>query len=228
MAEHAEIYILAGVTASGKTAFSLNWAEEAGAEILSCDSLLFYRGMDVGTAKPTPGERVRIPHHGIDLVETTETFDVTRYLAYARKKVEEIHARERKVLVVGGSGFYLKGFFSPVADAVEVPEDIRADVRKFDVEVGLEGMLARLRELNPDGLGELDVLNPRRVSRALERCLASGLSLLALQRRFREAESPFAACRKKTCLLERGTEDLEQRIRARTVAMLRAGLVEDR
>ena len=96
-----------------------------GAEIVSCDSLLFYRGMDIGTAKPTPAERARVPHHLIDILELTETWDVARFVAAARTACEGIQARGRRVLVTGGSGFYLKAFFAPVADEVAVPAEVR-------------------------------------------------------------------------------------------------------
>ena len=226
-AERPEIFVLAGVTAVGKTVFSLEWAEQAEAEILSCDALLVYRGMDVGTAKPTRKEQARIPHHGIDLAEPSESFDVARYVTYAREKVEEIHARGRRVLVVGGSGFYLKSFFEPVTDEVEVPAAVRAEVRALEKNEGLDGLLTRLGERNPELPADLDLRNPRRVVRALERCLASGETLLALQERFHNLPGPFDAYRKRTCLLDREPAELEQRIRARTAAMLQAGLVEE-
>jgi len=225
--DRPEIFVLAGVTAVGKTAFSLDWAERAGAEILSCDALLFYRGMDVGTAKPTAEERGRVPHHGIDLVDVREPFDVVRYVNYAKEKVEEIHGRGKRVLVVGGSGFYLKSFFAPVADEVAVPDAVRSEVRELEQTEGQEGMVKRLRELNPELPESLDLLNPRRVFRALERCLAGGETLLDLERRFRELPGPFDSHRKRFCLLSREPEEVEERIRIRTREMIQGGLVEE-
>src|SRR5471032_1934654 len=108
------LHVLTGPTAVGKTALALAWAEARGAEIVSCDSLLFYLGMDIGTAKPTVNERARVPHHLIDLCEVTEPMDVTDYVAKARAAAVEIAARGRAVLVVGGSGFYLKSFFNQI------------------------------------------------------------------------------------------------------------------
>jgi tRNA dimethylallyltransferase len=221
------IYFVAGVTAVGKTAFSLDWAESQGAEILSCDALLFYRGMDVGTAKPTKSERDRVPHHGIDLCEPSDSFDVARYVEYAKSKVKEIHERGRPVLVVGGSGFYLKGFFEPVSDGLVIPEEIRKKVELLEHEEGLNGLLHKLREQSPGGLGEIDLMNPRRVSRALERCLASGDSVPALQKRFRETPTPFDSYYRHSCLLDRESSDLEKRIRLRSAAIIKAGLVEE-
>ncbi len=227
MRTDADLLILAGVTAVGKTALALDWAERVNAEILSCDSLLFYRGMNVGTAKPSSEELSRVPHHGVNLVEPAEPFDVARYVRYAQTVVEDVRSRGRRLLVTGGSGFYLKSFFTSVADEVVVSEEVRAEVIGLEAESGLEGMTARLRELNPVLPDDLDLFNPRRVARALERCLASGETLLVLRERFRSRSGPFGSLRKFTCLLERSPEDLEQRVRKRTTAMLAAGLVEE-
>ena len=106
---------LTGCTGVGKTEFALRWAEAHGAEIISCDSLLFYRGMDIGTAKPTLEEQRRVRHHLIDCCELTEQMDVTRFVARARSAMTDIVARGRSVMVVGGSGFYLRSLFAPVA-----------------------------------------------------------------------------------------------------------------
>lgn len=104
------LHVLTGPTAVGKTEWALRWAKEQGAEIVSCDSLLFYRGMDIGTAKPTAVEQARVPHHLIDMCAVTERSDVTHYVAKARAAVDAITGRGRAVLVTGGSGFYLKSF----------------------------------------------------------------------------------------------------------------------
>ena len=117
------IHVLSGCTAVGKTEWALRWAEAHDAEIISCDSLLFYRHMDIGTAKPTPVELGRVPHHLIDVAAASEPMDITRYIALVRAALESISARGRMVLVTGGSGFYLKSFFAPVADEVAVPAE---------------------------------------------------------------------------------------------------------
>src|SRR5260221_10299867 len=97
------LHVLTGPTAVGKTEWALRWAERNRAEIVSCDSLLFYRGMDIGTAKPTVPERARVPHHLIDCCDLTDTMDVTRYVAKARVAVTDIFGRGQRVLVTGGS-----------------------------------------------------------------------------------------------------------------------------
>ncbi len=221
------IHVLTGCTAVGKTELALRWAEARHAEIVSCDSLLFYRGMDLGTAKPTRAELARVPHHLIDVRDVREPVDVTYFVQHARAAVDDICRRGKAVLVAGGSGFYLKAFFGPVADEVDVPAEIRIDVQTRLATEGLSSLVAELHRLNPDGLGALDVLNPRRVTRALERCLASGRTLLDLQADFAARPGPFADFTVQCCELVRTPDELEARIRARVQQMLRDGLVEE-
>jgi tRNA dimethylallyltransferase len=224
-----KLHVVTGCTATGKTEWALRWAEAHGAEIISCDSLLFYRGMDIGTAKPSLAERARIPHHLIDVRAVTEPMNVASYAQLARLVAREIRGRGRAVLVAGGSGFYLKAFFGAVADEVAVPAPVRARVAALLDAEGLPALVAELRRLNPaeDDLGGLDLANPRRVVRALERCLASGRTLRALAEEFARLPGPFADWEKELTLLERPPEELERRIRERTAAMIRAGLVEE-
>jgi tRNA dimethylallyltransferase len=221
------LHVLTGCTATGKTAWALRQAEETGAEIISCDSLLFYRGMDIGTAKPTPAERARVPHHLIDICAPTEPMNVARYVGLAREAAEAIRARGRPVIVVGGSGFYLKAFFSPVADDVAVPAEVRARVAARLAAEGLPALVAELRRLNPAGWEALDTDNPRRVTRALERSLASGRTLRELAAEFALRPAPFADWQIELTRLELPAAELERRIAARVAAMLRAGLVDE-
>ena len=222
-----ELRVLTGCTGVGKTEWALRWAEGNGGEIVSCDSLLFYRGMDIGTAKPTPAERARVPHHLIDIREVSEPMDVAQYVTLAREAVAAIAARNRPILVVGGSGFYLRAFFAPVADGVAVAAEIRARVAAMLENAGLPRLLEELRRLNPAGLGALDPANPRRVSRALERCLASGRTLGELAEDFSRQPAPFADWEIEVTLLDRPAGELNARIEARAAAMLEAGLVEE-
>jgi tRNA dimethylallyltransferase len=217
------IHVLTGPTAVGKTEWALRWAEDNQAEIVSCDSLLFYRGMDIGTAKPTAEELSRVPHHLVDVCLPSERMDVAAYVGLARKAVEGILGRERRVLVVGGSGFYLRTFLGPVTDEVEIPPEVRQRVDSLPAAEAL----ARLRELNPQGLGGLDESNPRRVARALERCLATGRTVLDLRAAFARQRGPFADFEVRLCRLDREPTDLERRIERRVDEMLSAGLVEE-
>ncbi len=221
------LHVLTGPTAVGKTERALRWAEENGAEIVSCDSLLFYRGMDIGTAKPTSAERARVLHHLVDVLAPSERADVAWYVDAARAAVEAIAARGRRVLVTGGSGFYLKAFFGPVADDVKVPTEVRDEVARRLRDEGLPPLVAELRRLNPHGLGTLDTQNPRRVVRALERCLTSGRTLAELAEAFARAPGPFADWTVDCVRLERAAAELDARIAHRVEQMLREGLVEE-
>ena len=219
------LHLLTGCTASGKTDWALQWAEANDAEIISCDSLLFYRGMDIGTAKPTARERARVPHHLIDIIDLGDAMDVARYSRLARAAAESIAARGRRILVVGGSGFYLKSFLGPVADEIEVPKEVRARVSSTLEEKGLEALVSELAGLNPGGLGSLDTSNPRRVVRALERCLASGRTMAELAAEFARSEPAFAGWEVKVAELRRPSEDIARRAAERIDSMLRDGLV---
>lgn len=227
MGSERSLHVLTGSTASGKTEWALRWAEKYRAEIISCDSLLFYRGMDIGTAKPTAEERSRVPHHLIDSLDVTERMNVASYVRSAKKAAEDIASRGRPILVAGGSGFYLKAFFAPVADTVEVAPEIREGVAARLRAEGLPGLTAELRRLNPDGLGNLDLANPRRVARALERSIASGKTFAQLSREFAAMPPPFAQWRVSLVRLERDPEELRGRIEARTAGMLKKGLVDE-
>ncbi|MET0263720.1 MAG: tRNA (adenosine(37)-N6)-dimethylallyltransferase MiaA [Rariglobus sp.] len=221
------LHVLTGPTAVGKTELALRWAESNGAEIVSCDALLFYRGMDIGTAKPTADELARVPHHLIDLCEVSEGMNVTHYVAQAQAAVADIAARGKRVLVAGGSGFYLKSFFAPVADTVEVPAELRAEIDARLKNEGLAALVSELTRLNPEGLGALDVANPRRVTRALERCRASGKNLAVLAEEFARIPSPFAGWEVRCTQLDREPAELDNRIAQRVEAMLAQGLMAE-
>ncbi len=224
-----EIRIITGTTAVGKTAFALDWAEKNGAEILSCDSTNVYRGMDIGTAKPTAEERSRVPHHCLDLVAPNEKFSVSDYVACARAALDEIFSKGAKALVSGGSGFYLKAFFAPVTDALEIPQAARERVAEI-LSRGNAFSEETLREMNDGGRAapaDFDWKNPRRVAKGLERCIASGKTLAALKADFEARECAFAAFPKRAILLVREKESLNRRIASRVKKMLAAGLVDE-
>ncbi len=227
MTDRPRLFVLTGPTASGKTACALEWADRYGAEIVSCDSLLFYRGMDIGTAKPSREELARVRHHLIDIVEPRERYDVQRYVAEARSAVDAIVARGRRVLIVGGSGFYLRSFFAPMSDGIEVDSALRAELEARLVADGIEPLVEELRALNPSGLGNLDTQNPRRVLRALERCRASGRPLVELAAAFAAKPSAFADFSVRLTRLDCAPAALDERVEMRVRAMLAGGLVEE-
>lgn len=221
------LYVLTGPTAVGKTELALQWAERNEAEIVNADAFCFYRGMDIGTAKPDFVERQRVPHHCLDFLDVMETSSVVDYHRRAQQAVDEIAARGRRVLITGGSGFYLQSFFKALSDGLtEDPEVKRAVQLLFDRE-GLEGALAALHECNPDGLGNLDVRNPRRVLAALRRCLQTGKTVTALLADLHAQPEPFSDWNKRLVVLQRPDDELFQRIDRRVAQMLQNGLLEE-
>jgi tRNA dimethylallyltransferase len=156
-----------------------------------------------------------------------ESFDISRFDRLAQNTVVDILNRGKSVVITGGSGFYLKSFFEPVVDTIEVSDAIRAESESIFANYGLRGLLDRLNAVSPEGLGNLDTLNPRRVQRALERCLASKKSLPVLQKEFAERPKPYASLKKHFILLERDTEELKNRVIMRAESMLESGLIEE-
>jgi tRNA dimethylallyltransferase len=221
------LHVLTGPTAVGKTEAALRWAEQHDAEILSCDSVCVYRGMDIGSAKPTAEEQRRVRHHGLDLVDPSERYSVSQYVDMAREAIAAAHARGKRVLVTGGSGFYLAAFFGPVTDELEIPQAITDEVRTLHRQ-GLASLLLRLREIEGQKLPEwLDAQNPIRVAKALERRLASGRTLDSLRDEFLTRRGPFADHAVTFELLERPDDELKARITARTRQMLETGIIEE-
>ncbi|HEU0172179.1 MAG TPA: tRNA (adenosine(37)-N6)-dimethylallyltransferase MiaA [Acidimicrobiales bacterium] len=162
---------LVGTTASGKSALALDLARsDPTIEIVSVDSMQVYRGMDIGTAKPTPADRAEVPHHLIDIADPWDEFTVAWFAAEARRAVDDIAARGRRALLVGGTGLYLQA----VVDELQVPGRY-AEVRAtLDAEPDTAALHARLAELDPVAAGRMEATNRRRVVRALEVTLGSG------------------------------------------------------
>ena len=153
--------------------------------------------------RPSPVWSIKmVCHYGLDLSPVNECFDISRFVEYARDVVSQVHASGKKLLVVGGSGFYLHSFFEPVIDDVSVKPEIRMEVEALRLQ-GIDQMMDRLRLLNPDGLGNLDLFNPMRVAKALERCMSSGKSLLELNHEFASLPKPYAELRKSVLWLDR-------------------------
>lgn len=222
-----QLYLLTGPTATGKSTLAIAWALRYEAEVVSCDAFLFYQGADIGTAKPSLEERQGVVHHGIDLVSADTSFDIGQYTAWAKALIPNILNRNKRVLIVGGSGFYLQSFFRPMIDPIVIPEALEADVKTLYAQEGLAGLLAALKQAQPGNALNLesfiDVKNPRRVQNALLRCLASGLSLPELIARWKALPQPFSEYKKQLWVLDH--PDLKMRIEQRIDGMLAQGLV---
>ena len=160
-----------GPTASGKSALAMRVAERLGGEIVSADSRQVYRGMDIGTAKPTAEERARVRHHLIDVVDPGERYDVLRYQREGRAALTEIRARGRVALVVGGTGLYVRALLDGL-DLASLPHDpaLRARLEAEDS----ARLLERLRAIDPDAASRVDPRNRRRLVRYLEVATIAG------------------------------------------------------
>ena len=158
---------LVGPTAAGKTEAGIAVAERLGAEIVSVDSMLVYRGMDVGTAKPAPEQRARVPHHLLDVAEPSEPFSVARYQGLAREAVAEIRSRRRRVLLVGGSALYERAVVDDLGFPATDPVT-RRDLEAEAAVVGAAGLHERLAAADPAAAAKIEPANVRRTVRALE------------------------------------------------------------
>ena len=212
---------LAGPTAVGKSEIALRLAERLGGEIISADSMQVYQGLDLGTAKPSPAERARVPHHLIDICDLTEAFDAAQFIRRAQMAVEEIQSRGRVPIFCGGTGLYFKAFLSGLGEAPGTNPELRAELES----TSFETLLHELRERDPAAYEKIDKQNPRRVIRALEVIRLTG-------KQFSEQRAEWkiqnAKCKMQNCYcFTRASGDLHTRINARVDAMFARGLVEE-
>ncbi len=167
--KHPMLIVLLGPTAVGKTDVSLLVAEALGAEIVSCDSVAVYRYMDIGSAKPTPEQRARVPHHLLDVVYPDEPYNVAMYVADAEKAIQEIWQRGKPAMVVGGTSLYLsallEGFDLPIAPP---NEELREQLLKMAEQNGPEALHQRLQQVDPEAARRIHPHDVVRLVRALE------------------------------------------------------------
>jgi tRNA dimethylallyltransferase len=156
--------LIAGPTAVGKSQIALQLAEWLGGEIISADSMQVYRGLDIGTAKPSPADRARVPHHLIDICDLTESFDAAQFARLTHRAVGEIQSRGRLPILCGGTGLYLKAFLEGLSEAPSADAKLRAELEATP----LAKLLAELRERDPVTYEKIDKKNLRRVIRAME------------------------------------------------------------
>ncbi len=222
-----QVAIITGPTCCGKTKAAIELAEKINGEIISCDSVLVYRKMDIGSAKPTKEEIRAIPHHLIDVADISEKFDVARYVELAKEALEKIVAKGKKPIVAGGSGFYLKAWFSAVADNVKISDEIKKISNKIEQENGLEGMKNELSKLDPLANLYVDINNPRRIKNALERCLATGKPIKQLLDEFKALPCPFGEIDRTLTILDLPDNILLNRISERANDMIKNGIIEE-
>ena len=217
-----KLVVIAGATATGKSALSVALAESIDAEIINADSMQVYRGMDIGTAKITVDERRGIRHHMLDALDVNQDATVAWYQSEARAAIDEIHSRGKNVVMVGGTGLYIKA----VIDELNFPDTdpmVRHTLNKEAEELGIDAMFERLEKLDPAAALAIDRANLRRIIRALEVIEITGEPFTANLPRQESVRYPHA----QQFGLVMNREDLSERIDVRVNAMFEQGLVAE-
>ena len=215
------VLALAGPTAVGKSEVALLLAEKLPGEIISFDSMQVYRGMDIGTAKPSAAERARIRHHLIDVVDLTTPFDVAQFLPEAERAVQGVQAQGRVPILCGGTGLYFKAFFHGLGDTPGPDASLRSELETTP----LPELLSELAERDPATYQQIDHHNPRRVIRAIEVIRLTGKPYS--DQRADWARNHHDSQTAPIFGLSRSSAELGQRIDARVQEMFDRGLVEE-
>jgi tRNA dimethylallyltransferase len=207
---------LAGPTAVGKSEVALRLAEAVGGEIISVDSMQVYRGMDIGTAKPSLEQRTRVPHHLLDVVEVSESFDAARFCTLAREAEQAIRSRNRVPVFCGGTGLYFKAYLGGLGQAPPGDPILRAELEAMP----LPDLLRELERRDPQTFQSIDRHNPRRVIRAVE-----VIRLTGAPRSVQQADWSGVVASRRFFALSREPGDLRRRIEVRVDGMFAGGLV---
>ena len=208
--------LIAGPTGVGKTEVALQLAQRLNGEIVSVDSMQVYRGLDIGTAKPTPEERARVPHHLIDILDPKETFDAAQFIRHASEAVHDIQSRNRLPILCGGTGLYFKAWLEGIGQSPAPDPTLRAKLQKLPLDV----LLSELRDSDPETFAHIDRNNPRRVIRAVEVIRLTGKPFSQQRARNPAKSAAFF-------VLQRDRAELHRRIDMRVDAMFARGLVEE-
>jgi len=217
-----KLIVICGATATGKSDLAVTLAHEIDAEIINADSMQLYKGMDIGTAKITTEERKGIPHHLMDLLDVTQDANVAWYQENARAAITEIHARGKNVIVVGGTGLYIKA----ILDELNFPDTnpvVRAELELEFATKGIDPLFERLEKLDPAAALAIDKANSRRVIRALEVIKITGKPFTANLPREESSRYPYA--RQFGLVMDR--DALSERISIRVERMWEQGLVAE-
>ena len=216
---------LMGPTASGKTALALDWAERFGGEIVSVDSALVYRRLDIGSAKPTPAEQARVPHHLIDLREPWQPYSAAEFADDARRAVEGIVARGRLPILAGGTGLDLHALLHGLSPMPEADPDMRAQLEARAGQLGWAALHAELAAVDPEAAARIHATDAQRIQRALEVFHLSGRTISEWRR---EAPPPRLPVRVlKLVLAPADRAELHERIARRFDLMLEGGFLDE-
>ena len=220
-----QIITIAGPTASGKTALSILLAKEMDGEIVSCDSMQVYKDMDIGTAKPTPEEQQGIPHHMLSVAEPWEDFSVSRYCAMADPIVEDILRRGKSPIIVGGTGLYMDALIRGNAFAPCPSTGRREELEALAASQGIEAVIEKLRAVDPESAARLHPSDQKRIVRAMEVYLETGMTITEHNRKTQEIPPKYHPIR--FALTDRQRQTLYDRIDRRVDTMVEAGLIEE-
>ena len=218
------IIAIVGPTASGKSALAVLVAERLETEIVSADSMQFYRGMEIGTAAPTPDELARVPHHFVGFLRPDEEFSAGAYQVAAREVVARLNARGKTAVIVGGSGLYVSALIDGLFSGPGKDETVRARLQSEAEEAGVGELYARLESVDHDYAQTINSNDLRRIVRALEVFELTRRPLSALHREHRQSEQPIESVQAG---LDYARDELYARIDARVDRMLEQGLVDE-
>ncbi|MGR9046322.1 MAG: tRNA (adenosine(37)-N6)-dimethylallyltransferase MiaA, partial [Gammaproteobacteria bacterium] len=222
---HPPAIFLMGPTASGKTALSIRLAQAIGAEIISVDSALVYKGMDIGTAKPTLAERGGVPHHLIDILDPSESFSTGRFRTQALMLMADITERGKIPLLVGGTMLYFNALTQGLAELPAADDTLRSRLEREFAEYGKEAMHRKLATVDPASAARIHPNDPQRVQRALEVFELTGRALSSF---FQEVQNPAVPYRiVKLIVAPEDRKILHAMIAERFHKMLKQGLIEE-
>ncbi|UHQ24580.1 tRNA (adenosine(37)-N6)-dimethylallyltransferase MiaA [Lysobacter sp. 5GHs7-4] len=217
---------LMGPTASGKTALALDWAQRYDGEIVSVDSALVYRGLDIGAAKPDAGEQARAPHHLIDLRQPWQPYSAAEFALDARRALDQIAARRRLPILAGGTGLYFHALLHGLAPMPEADPAVRAQLQDEADGAGWAAMHARLAALDPEAAARIHATDAQRIQRALEVHRLSGRTISDWRRQAAGAPRlPYRVLKLVLAPADRAV--LHARIAQRFDAMLAAGFLDE-
>jgi tRNA dimethylallyltransferase len=219
------VYVLTGPTGTGKTDWAIRLAGRAPVEIVSVDSALVYRGLDIGTAKPSRELRARVPHHLIDICDPLESYSAGRFMTDVLAAIQTIHSRRRIPLLVGGTMLYLRALLQGLATLPAAAPELRAQLDARAREEGWPALHAELAILDPEAATRIAPNDSQRIQRALEVCLTAGEPISKLQR---DTVSPLAGWPlRQWALVPADRSALHDRLEERFTAMMAAGFLEE-